>query len=73
VGAEPRPREHEQRRWQETIEALAKRPVELTVVMNNPIDPRKMGMQPDEVVQVVGKNISDDGVLRRIIVKSTPR
>ena len=66
-------REHERRRFQDTVEALARRPVEVTVVLNNPIDPRRMGMQPEEVVQVVGRDINNDGVLRRIIVKNAQR
>jgi hypothetical protein len=53
-------------------DAIAQRPpVELTIVLNNPVDPRRMGLQPDEVVQVVGKNIQEDGLLRRVIVKNT--
>jgi tape measure domain-containing protein len=62
-------REHEQRRWQETVESLAKRPVVIEVTLNNPIDPRKMGLQPEEVVQVVGRNINEDGIIRRLVVK----
>lgn len=47
----------------------AKPPLEVTVVLNNPIDPRRMGLQPDEVVQIIGRNINEDGIVRRIIVQ----
>jgi hypothetical protein len=66
---------NDMRRLEEVMQrAMAHQPpIELTVVLNNPVDPRRMGMQPDEVVQIVGKNIQEDGVLRRVITKNVTR
>jgi tape measure domain-containing protein len=62
-----------EQRWQSTVDALAKRPVVLEVTINGMIDPAKMGLQPDQVVQIVGENIQNDKILRRIIVRNTQR
>lgn len=54
---------------EEMVRSLEKRPIALTVELRNPIDPRTLGMQPEEVVRVVGRNIQDDGILRRLVIQ----
>lgn len=63
----------QERRWHDTIDQLAKRPIEVQVVIAAPVDMSAMRTTPEEIVRVVGENVQQDGTLRRIIQRHGQR
>jgi hypothetical protein len=58
---------------QQSTPGTQEKPLELTVVIAAPVDMSQYRTSPEEIVQIVTRNIQQDGVIRRVIVRQAGR